>query len=118
MKKRPLAVTIIGWIYIATGIAGIVYHARQFNLQHPFESDAMVALSVRALAIVAGAFMLRGQDWARWLAVAWMGFHVILSIYHPLSQLVIHAVSLVLLAFFLFRPEARQYFLNTTGTTE
>jgi hypothetical protein len=118
MKKRPLAVTIISWIYIVAGIGGIAYHAREFNLQHPFETDAILALSVRALAIVAGIVMLRGRDWARWLAVAWMGFHVILSIYHPLPQLVIHAVFLVLLAFFLFRPEARQYFRDTTGTTE
>ena len=33
------------------------------------------------LAMVSGAFMLRGHNWARWLALAWIIFHVILSIF-------------------------------------
>ena|SRR5579864_3708049 len=112
MRKRPISITIISWIYIAAGIVGIAYHAREFNLQHPFEDDAMLALFVRALAIIGGTFMLRGQNWARWLTLAWMGCHVYLSIYHSRSQLVTHAAFLVVLAYFLFRPQGRDYFLR------
>ena len=108
--KRPFAVTIISWIHIAARVSGIVCRSREFNLRHPFEAEALLPLFVRALAIVVGIFMLRGKDWARWLALAWMAFHVVLSFYHLLSQLVVHAVFLVVLAYFLFHPEAREYF--------
>ena len=110
MKKRPTAVTIISWLYIATGIVGIAYHAREFNPRHLFEGDAILALSVRALAIVSGIFMLRGNNWARWLALAWIGFHVILSAFHAVGELVMHAALLIVVAYFLFRPEAMRYF--------
>ena len=36
-------------------------------------------------AVVAGVFMLRGRNWARWLALAWMASHVAISVFHPLA---------------------------------
>jgi len=110
MKKRPLAVTIISWLYIATGIVGIAYHAREFNPHHLFEGDAMLAVSVRALAILSGIYMLRGKNWARYLALAWVGFHVIVSVFHSRGELVMHSVLLVVIAYFLFRPPTTRYF--------
>jgi hypothetical protein len=53
--------------------------------------------------------MLLGQNWARWLALLWMAFHVAISFGVP-QNLVIHSLFLVLIAWVLFRREARLYF--------
>lgn len=112
MNKRPLSVTIIAWIYIVAGVVGLAYHAKEFKLSPLFENDGFWICFVRLLAIVCGAFMLRGHNWARWLSVAWMAWHVYLSIFHPLSELIMHSLLLVVFAFLLFRPGAAAYFRN------
>jgi hypothetical protein len=63
-----------------------------------------------AAAVVAGVFMLRGQNWARWLALLWMATHVVISAIHLMQGLLIHSLLLLLIAYFLFRREARKYF--------
>ena len=40
--------------------------------------------SPSSLAIVCGVFLLRGHNWARWLALAWIAFHVVLSAFHAI----------------------------------
>lgn len=57
-----------------------------------------------------GVGLLRGCNWARWLSSGWMGYHVVLSAFHSLSQLVTHSVLLVVIAYALFRPRACVYF--------
>jgi hypothetical protein len=54
--------------------------------------------------------MLRGRNWARWGALAWMAFHVVLSAFHSLVQLAMHSVFFAVIAYFLFRPAAKEYF--------
>lgn len=110
MNKRPLSVTIIAWLYVVAGAVGLAYHATEFEPASPFENDAVWVCFVRLLAIVAGAFMLRGRNWARWLSIVWLAWHVYLSVFHPLSELVMHSVLLVVLGFFLLRPLAVAYF--------
>ena len=112
MNKPPLSVTIIGFLFIAVGILGLAYHASEFNPQHPLESDAVWASLVRCAAILAGIFVLRGRNWARWLTLAWMAFHVVLSVFHSARQVAVHALLLAVIGYFLFRPEATQYFRN------
>jgi hypothetical protein len=78
-NKRPLSVTIIACVYIAVGAIGFVYHFTEFHARDAFQYDAVWVELVRFLAITAGAFMLRGHNWARWLALAWIAFHVIIG---------------------------------------
>jgi hypothetical protein len=54
--------------------------------------------------------MLFGQNWARWLTAAWIGYHVYLSVHHKASELIIHALLFIVIVFFLFRPAATAYF--------
>jgi hypothetical protein len=68
---------------------------------------------VRLLAIVGGVFLLRGRAWARWLLLAWLAFHVVLSAFHNRVELAMHAGLLVVIGFFLFRPKAAAYFRAT-----
>ena len=62
------------------------------------------------LAVVAAVGLLLRQNWARWLALAWIVFHVGLSLFHPLRELLIHAALCVLIAWLLFRPATARWF--------
>jgi hypothetical protein len=97
---RPLAVTILAWLYIAVGTGGFFTHL----------SDGVWVELVEIAAVIAGAFMLRGKNWGRWLALAWMAFHVILSAFHAVSEVAVHGPFLAVIAWILFRPEAARYF--------
>ena len=106
-SKRPISVTILACVYLAVGVGGFVAHSRELLARHP---DAVAIEVTELTAIVCGVFLLRGQNWARWLALAWIAFHVILSAFHAIPELVIHAVFFAVFAWVLFRPEAARYF--------
>jgi len=129
-KRRLVSITIVGCVYVCVGcisIVGAVYRflnsavaagapaaaeagagavasARQEAL------DLALALLSSFIAITAGAFVLRGANWARWLCVAWMAAHVVLSMFHPLDKLIIHGLLLVVVTYLLFRPAAGESF--------
>jgi hypothetical protein len=117
MNKRPLAVTIIACIYIGVGTVGFVYHFLPILVRRACHYDDILVEFSEFVAIVCGAFLLRGHNWARWLALAWIAFHVGISFFESLQKVVIHGLILLLIAYFLFRPEARAYFRHreTTG---
>jgi uncharacterized membrane protein len=110
MKKRPLPVTIISWLLIATGALGLIFHITQVKRWQPFPQDIIWIVIVEVIAIAGGAHMLRGKDWARWLAIAWIGLHVVISVFNSWQEVVVHSLLLALFAYFLFRTDARQYF--------
>lgn len=111
-NKRPVSVTVVAWIYILTGAVGIAYHSTELSPRHPFKGDLIWIELVRLLAIVAGAYLLRGRNWARWLAIFWIAFHVVLSAFHSPPELAVHAVLCVLFAWLLFRPAASLYLVQ------
>lgn len=116
MNKRPISVTVIACAYIATGAIGFVFHFTEFRARDAFRYDVLWIELIRLAAIVCGAFMLRGHNWARWLALAWIGFHVILSYFHTPPELAIHCLFFAVIAWFLFRPDAARYFrADSTG---
>jgi hypothetical protein len=110
MKKRPRSITIISWLFVAAGAIGLAYHATEFKADGPFQYDVVWVCLVRVVAILSGVFMLRGRNWARWLLLAWIGYHVILSAFHTLSELFWHSLLLAVVAYFLLRREASAYF--------
>lgn len=105
-----MAVTIIAWLFIAVGVMGLMYHSTELNFHGSFRVEPVWVLLVRMLAIIAGVFLLRGRNWARWLVVLWLGYHVGLSVLHTAAELVIHALFLAIITFFLFRPRVSSYF--------
>ncbi|HLH03287.1 MAG TPA: hypothetical protein VKX25_10985 [Bryobacteraceae bacterium] len=109
-NPRPLAVTVVAWLYIAVGTIGFIAHLADFVKQHTFGLDALEIEAVETVALVSGIFLLRGRNWARWLAIAWIGFHVVLSLFDPLSKLLIHAVLCALVAWALFHRAASRHF--------
>ena len=108
MKPRPLSITLVGCLFVAAGAVGIAYHAGDFRKAPPLEY-ALVCF-VRVLAIVGGVFLLRGRDWARWLLLAWLASHVVLSAFHNTAELAMHAALLVVIGYLLLRPTASAYF--------
>src|SRR4029434_3789720 len=106
MNKRPLSVTLISGLFLVAGAIGLAYHATQFKMQSPFQYDQVWVLFVRLLAIIGAVFLFRGSNWARWLLVLWLAYHVILSAFHSTFELIMHSVLLAVVAYFLFRPSA------------
>ena len=104
--KRPLAVLFLSWLYIAVGTIGFVFNFPK--LIAPQQESIWIELT-ELLALIAGAFMFRGRNWARWLALVWMAFHVAIS-FPVVRQVVTHSIIFALIAWVLFRPDARRYF--------
>lgn len=113
--KRPLSVTIISCVYILTGSVGLVYHLRETALRHEWGYGIALICVVELVAITAGAFMLRGENWARWLALAWITFHLGISFLNGWEKVVIHSCFLLVIAFFLLRKPAAEYFRATAA---
>lgn len=103
-KKIPISVIVIACLYLAVGAGGFALHFKE--LRAP---DGIWVEVTEFLAIVCGAFLLRAQNWARWLAIAWMGFHVAIS-FGVFSQLAVHSLFLVLIVWCLFRADAARFF--------
>jgi len=67
--------------------------------------------ALRLIAIVSGAYLLPGKNWARWVAVAWMAVHVVVSIFHGAAQVAMHSLFLIVIAYFLFfRTASARFF--------
>jgi len=110
MNERPIYVTIIGWLYIAVGVVGFAYHATELRSTYPIPFDFITIELISLAAALAGIYLLRGKNWARWLTVAWMAIHVIVSAFHSWTEMAMHALFCAILVYLLFGPRARQYF--------
>lgn len=109
-SPRPLSVTVLAGLYIAIGAALFVHHFREFLAHSASGQDTFWIELTEAIAIIAGLFMLRGQNWARWLAVAWVGFHLVLSVFHGFHGFVLHLLIFAGVTWLLVRADAAQYF--------
>ena len=110
MSKPPIAVLIVAALYLLVGVIGFAYHFPELTARH---SDAIAIELTEFCAVIAGAGLLLRQNWARWLALAWVVFHVAISLFHPLRELLIHAALCVVIAWLLFRPATAPWFKMT-----
>jgi hypothetical protein len=118
--RRPGAITIIACLFIVVGAAGLLNDlwplltadaARQLaKLKADGWADLGPAWTSRLLAIVGGVGLLGGHNWARWLLLAWMLFHIGLSAFHSVSQLLVHCAIFTPILYLLFRPSVKPYF--------
>ncbi|MFP5227987.1 MAG: hypothetical protein ACLGXA_10180 [Acidobacteriota bacterium] len=111
---RPLAITVLSCIYIAVGFIALIVHGR--IAIHAWHPEDLWILLTEILAIVAGVFMLRGANWARWLAFLWAGAHVVIGYLNRPSQVLVHAIIFAGIAILLFRAEARAFFRPAPAT--
>src|SRR5580704_15642529 len=104
--QRPFQVTFLGWIFIVVGIVSTAYHLWKGSL----DRWTLPVVLVGTIAIVAGVFLLRGARWSRWLTLAWLAFHVVVSALYSLSAALPHVALLLVVAYFLLGPPASKYF--------
>jgi len=104
--KRPWAVTAVGILFIAAGGVGFVYHVQE----RPVDRWMVGIELIRVLAVVGGVFLLLGRGWARWLVLAWMAFHVVVSAFHSRQEFAVHLVLLLVIGYLLLRPPGSEYF--------
>jgi len=127
MMRRPHSITAIGWLFIAVGAAGLLKDvwplltpdaAQQLaKLKADGLADLGPAWTTRLLSVIGGAGLLRGHNWARWLLVAWMAFHIGLSLFHSLPELLTHAAIFAPLLYLLFRRSSEPYFHAETAAS-
>lgn len=104
--KPNAAVIVIASLFLLVGIgAGI----EQFPHLLAGQREAIAMEITEAAAIVIGVCLLLRQGWARWVAVAWMAFHVAIS-FPDAAKVAVHAVMCALIVWALFRPESRGWF--------
>jgi Trk-type K+ transport system membrane component len=115
VNKRPLSVTVISVVFIAAGAIGFIYHLTDFEAQHSASPELVWISLVRLVAVVCGAYMLTGKNWARWVALVWMAYHVILSAFHSWFELAVHAAIFAVVAYVLLRRDAARYFRVSTA---
>jgi hypothetical protein len=108
-SKRPVSVLILSCLYITVGAVGFAYH---FPELIAFKDYTVWIELTELLAILAGAFMLLDHNWARWLALAWMAFHVAIS-FPVLRQMAVHSIIFGVIAWLLFRPDVGRYFATS-----
>jgi hypothetical protein len=89
MNKRPISITIVASVFLMVGTVGFGVHFSEILARHAFQyGDALVELT-ELIAIVCGLFMLQGRNWARWLALAWIAFHVAINIFDSLQKVML-----------------------------
>ncbi len=117
---RPRTITLIGWLFIFTGTAGLLADLWPLVTSHAAEqlaklradgwADLGPAWSLRALAIVGGVGLLKGQNWARRLLAFWMVTHIVISLFHSLAEAAAHCAIFLPILYLLFRRPSRLWF--------
>jgi hypothetical protein len=104
--KRPYEVTAAGWLFIVIGVLNTAWHLWKGALDRWMVPILFLTVS----AIVAGVYLLRGARWARWLAFAWLAFHVGVSALNSVSAALPHVVLLLVVGYVLLGPPTSQYY--------
>lgn len=118
MKRRPLSVILVAVLFILAGGVGFVYHAKDVFEQSSMNYELIWILLLRILAVVCGLLLLKGVNWARWLAIAWLAYHVVLSVFHSASETITHSVFLIIVVVLLFIPKSSIYFKGSGRTKQ
>ena len=105
----------MGVLFIATGLLGLAYHSSELVQAARFDPEFVWVAVVRLLAVIGGVFLLRGNNWARWLLIAWIGYHVVLSAFHSRFELIVHAFVFAATVAVLFRANASTFFRRPTA---
>lgn len=122
MDKRPLSLTIIAWIMVIGGVFGL-YSSLTIgsnDLARQIIEESGGSIFVQQVAGVIGCIVslacaygiFKGQPWSRVLYVAWGVIGIIVSYLSApiISAIVVSALFVAVISFFLFRPAADRWF--------
>lgn len=110
MKHRPLPVIIVSILFIVAGAVGFIYHFKEFFEPDVKLLEVLFIQFVRLTAIACGILLFMSVNWARWLAVIWLLYHVIIGAYHSTSQMITHIVVLLIVVVLLYLPKSTAFF--------
>lgn len=113
MKKRPIPVIIVSTLFILVGCIGFAYHVNEFSGK-PYETIWVLLMEISAAAC--GILLLFKISWVRWLAIAWLLYHIIISAFNSTSEMIAHIVLLVIISTLLFLPASSTYFKVKAST--
>ena len=112
MRKIIPSILVVGVLFLGLGVLDVWRGVAPLfdSVGAPrLAGDDVFVLAIGVAALIGGTFLLRGQNWARWLLAAWMAFHVAISVGKP-TALAAHVVIFGFIAFLLFRPPASAHF--------
>jgi hypothetical protein len=122
---RPVSVTVVCWVIIAlslealfglaSGFAGAILKDVLAGNPIPASKAVWLGAGTAVIHIVLAVFMLQRAAWARvvyfcLVGLALLGFLVFPP---PITVILMLAIRSAVFAFFLFRPEANEYFSQT-----
>ena len=125
MRSRPISISIIGWFLLVSGVLtlpGAFARSDDPRVEElmarrpvPIAVQQGMLFAGAVANLVSGYFLLRGQNWARHLYVAWtivqFGYAWLAA---PFRLVIVPGVLFFLLvAFFLFRPRANAFFAGS-----
>ena len=113
MKKRPVSVIIVSVLFILVGCIGFAYHVKELSGK---QYETIWVLFMEISAVACGILLLFKISWARWLAIAWLLCHIIISAFNSTSEMIAHIVFLVIISALLFLPASSRYFKVKAGT--
>ena len=106
MKKRPIPIIIVSILFILVGIVGFAFHVNELSDKL---YETIWVLFVEILAISCGILLLLKIAWARWLAIAWLLYHIIISAFNSRSEMIAHIVFLIVISILLFLHVSSTY---------
>ena len=118
VRKRPIGVVVVSALLVLAGVVGLVADCMNSQSLSADHYAAVWIALVNVVWIVAAVFVFRGRDWARWLAIAWMAFHVAISLWNSRQQIVVHGVIFALMALILLRRDASDFFRGANRSAE
>ena len=123
---RPLSVTLVAWLLIATNALGVLswlyigIGPRAADLEKvaqlwgiPLGLQVAWALVGNAILILSGIYLLQGRSWARWTAAGYMALNLVasLALFSSSIMLLPAVLWLAVLVVFLFvRRPASDFF--------
>jgi len=118
MKNRPLPVIIVSALFIIAGCVGFIYHIKDFYAPNVQLNGLILIQLTRILAIVCGVLLLFGVNWARWLAIGWLAYHIVISSLNSTSEMIAHILFLIIVSILLFIPVTSAYFKSKNKSKE
>lgn len=87
---------------------------RAARIRPPLHAEDIAIPLFELVILVCGIFLLRGSAWARWLALGWIGFHVVVGSLNSLLAGVLHGFFFAVFAWLMFRPDVNAWFRRET----
>ena len=116
MRKPPVSVILVAVLFMLAGMIGFIYHLKEIYTPIIDHKEIVWVLLIRILAILCGILLFLGYKWARWLPIAWLLYHVLLSAFHSTSELATHLILSILVAVLLFLPVSTRFFTKESDS--